>query len=85
MQAATIAGGKTGDNVTALAVTWHGEDLPFENRNLHSLPTGSVVTSIQAARHADLDGRGTGQAIDTSEIDRAVAEMRVALTKTESD
>ena len=60
--------------------------MPFENKTLHttSLPMGSVVTSIQAARHADLDGAEPEQAIDTSEIDRAIAEMRVALTKTKS-
>lgn len=86
VSAAVVAGGKTGDNVTALAITWQGEDMPFENKTLHttSLPMGSVVTSIQAARHADLDGAEPEQAIDTSEIDRAIAEMRVALTKTKS-
>lgn len=86
VSSAVVAGGKTGDNVTALAVTWQGEDVVSANTSLNnttSLPVGSVVTSIQAARHADLDGSESEQAIDTSEIDRAIAEMRDALVKTE--
>jgi protein phosphatase len=83
VSAAVVAGGKTSDNVTALAVSWQGEDLVREGKSLHatSLPMGSVVTSIQAARHADFDGTETEQAIDTSEIDRAIAEMRNAPSK----
>ncbi len=86
ISSAVVAGGKTGDNVTALAVTWQGEDLVLENKTLNttSLPMGSVVTSIQTAGHADFDASKPEQAIDTSMIDRAIAEMRVTLAKTES-
>jgi len=85
VSAAVVAGGKTGDNVTALALTWLGEDLAGESKTLRttSLPKGSVVTSIQAARHADLDDTEPVHAIDTSEIDRAIAEMRNAPAKAE--
>ena len=79
VQAATIAGGKTSDNVTALAMTWLGE---VQSEQAHansllttSLPMGSVVTSIQAARHADLDDE-TPEQSGTREIDRALAAMR---------
>ena len=86
VSAAVVAAGKTSDNVTALAIAWQGEDLAGEGKSLHStcLPMGSVVTSIQAARHADLDGTESEQASATSEIDRAIAEMRNALAKPES-
>ena len=79
VQAATIAGGKTSDNVTALAMAWLGEE---QSEQAHansllttSLPMGSVVTSIQAARHADLDDE-TPEQSGTREIDRALAAMR---------
>jgi protein phosphatase len=79
VQAATIAGGNTSDNVTALAMTWLGEE---QSEQAHansllttSLPMGSVVTSIQAARHADLDDE-TPEQSGTREIDRALAAMR---------
>ncbi|MEY3263721.1 MAG: hypothetical protein RL717_1198 [Pseudomonadota bacterium] len=79
VQAATIAGGKTGDNVTALAMTWlgeeHSEQAHASSLLTTSLPMGSVVTSIQAARHADLDDE-TPEQSGTREIDRALAAMR---------
>jgi protein phosphatase len=86
VSAAVGAGGKTSDNVTALALTWQGEELDDEPKSLRttSLPMGSLVTSIQAARHADLDGSEPQQVVNTSDIERAIAEMRGTLSKPES-
>jgi protein phosphatase len=83
---AAVAGGKTSDNVTALAMTWLGDDQVGEGRVLHTtqLPMGSVVTTIQAARHADFDDEAPAQPDGTGEIERAIAEIRAAKDKRES-
>lgn len=54
VRAATIAAGKTSDNVSALAMTWLGKQ-PAASQNgsalhINSLPVDSVVTSLQGAR-----------------------------------
>jgi len=74
--------GKTGDNVTALAMMWESSDTTqvFANTTIttHTLPLGSVTTSIQAPRHSDLDGNDM---FDESAIEKAIEEIRGAIEK----
>jgi PPM family protein phosphatase len=78
--AAGIAG-KTSDNVTALAMMWEGGNAELDSPNTittHTLPVGSVTTTIQAPR-ADLE---SGDAFNEDEIEKAIAEIRGAIEKT---
>jgi protein phosphatase len=73
--------GKTGDNVTALAVSWEGTSVLDDSPNTittNTLPIGSVTTTIQAPR-ADLEA---ADLFDDSEIEKAIAEIRSAIEKT---
>ena len=56
VQSATVNAGKSSDNVTALGLTWLGEEAAPPDAPLYTthLPADSVVTTILAARHADL-------------------------------
>ncbi|WP_019140737.1 PP2C family protein-serine/threonine phosphatase [Noviherbaspirillum massiliense] len=78
---ATGIAGKSSDNVTALAVMWESEN-PLQDANTtittHSLPIGSMTTTIQAPRHADLEG---ADAFNESEIEKAIEEIRSAIEK----
>jgi PPM family protein phosphatase len=78
--AAGIAG-KTSDNVTALAMMWEGGNSQIDSPNTittHTLPVGSVTTTIQAPR-ADLE---SGDVFNEDEIEKAIAEIRGAIEKT---
>lgn len=78
--AAGIAG-KTSDNVTALAMMWEGGHSQIDSPNTittHTLPVGSVTTTIQAPR-ADLE---SGDVFNEDEIEKAIAEIRGAIEKT---
>ena len=88
-------GGKTGDNVTALTMMWETSDATEGSNTIttHTLPVGSVTTTIQAARHADVDLAdysdqvdqvGPSAAADTfneSEIEKTIEEIRIAIEK----
>jgi serine/threonine protein phosphatase PrpC len=75
--------GKTSDNVTALALMWESGNRLVDDTSTtistNTLPIGSVATTIQAPRHADLD---QADAFDDAEIERAIAEIRGAIEKT---
>lgn len=79
--AARVAGSRS-DNVTALGVAWEGgssADLSNSTTILtEALPTGSVTTTIQAARHADLEG---ADVFSDTEIEKAIEEIRDAIEK----
>lgn len=78
---ATEIGGKGSDNVTALAVMWESSDSSIGSASTittHSLPIGSVTTTIQAPRHADLE---SSDSYNDSEIERAIDEIRNAIEK----
>jgi protein phosphatase len=78
---ATGIAGKSSDNVTALAVMWEGaKDFVDQNTTIttHSLPIGSVTTTIQAPRHSDLEHT---DAFNESEIEKAIEEIRGAIEK----
>jgi PPM family protein phosphatase len=78
---ATGIAGKTSDNVTALAMMWEGASVLQESPNTivtHTLPIGSMTTTIQAPRHADLD---PVDAFNDTEIEKAIEEIRGAIEK----
>ncbi|NEX59852.1 PP2C family protein-serine/threonine phosphatase [Noviherbaspirillum galbum] len=78
---ATAIAGKTSDNVTALAMMWEGGNAEIESADTittHTLPVGSVTTTIQAPR-ADLE---PGDMFNEDEIEKAIAEIRGAIEKT---
>lgn len=80
-RAVSIAG-KSSDNVTGLAVMWenqHNLDDANSTITTHTLPLGSVTTTIQAPRHADLD---EADVFNESEIEKAIEEIRGAIEKT---
>lgn len=80
--AARIAGARS-DNVTALGVAWEGAsgaDLANSTTILtEALPSGSLGTTIQAPRHADLEG---ADVFSDTEIEKAIEEIRSAIDKT---
>ncbi|WP_136415519.1 MULTISPECIES: PP2C family serine/threonine-protein phosphatase [Oxalobacteraceae] len=79
---ATGIAGKSSDNVTALAMMWEGATTLQESPNTiitHTLPIGSVTTTIQAPRHADLEG---ADVFNDMEIEKAIEEIRGAIEKT---
>jgi PPM family protein phosphatase len=79
---ATGIAGKTSDNVTALAMMWEGTSVLQDSPSTivtHTLPIGSVTTTIQAPRHADLE---QADAFNESEIEKAIEEIREAIEKT---
>lgn len=80
LQTATSIAGKTGDNATALAMMWEsGESLQGNSTiTTHTLPIGSVTTTIQAPRHVDPEPADT---YNDSEIEKAIEEIRKAIDK----
>src|SRR5690606_22980496 len=82
LSAAVALGGKSGDNVTALAMMWEGAGELEDSATTiatHTLPIGSITTTIEAPRHADLDQMDV---FNESEIEKAIAEIRGAIEKT---
>lgn len=77
---ATGIAGKTGDNVTALAMMWESSENLQGNSTIttHTLPIGSVTTTIQAPRHLDPEPADT---YNDAEIEKAIEEIRNALDK----
>lgn len=80
LSTATGIAGKTGDNVTALAMMWESSENLQGNSTIttHTLPIGSVTTTIQAPRHLDLENADT---YNDSEIEKAIEEIRNAIDK----
>lgn len=79
---ATSIAGKTSDNVTALALMWEGASVLEDSPNTiatHTLPIGSITTTIQAPRHADLE---QVDFFSDDEIEKAIEEIRGAIEKT---
>lgn len=73
--------GKTSDNVTALAMMWEDGGSGLNDATTittHTLPIGTVATTIQAPRHADLEDV---DAFDETEIEKAIEEIRGAIEK----
>ncbi|MGB7479622.1 MAG: PP2C family serine/threonine-protein phosphatase [Burkholderiaceae bacterium] len=73
--------GKSSDNVTALAMMWEGASASLNDSTTvttHTLPVGTVTTTIQAPRHADLED---ADAFNEAEIEKAIEEIRGAIEK----
>jgi protein phosphatase len=78
--AAAIAG-KSSDNVTALAMMWEGGEEGIDDPNsitTNVLPLGAVTTTIEAPRHADLEGTDI---YNDNDIEKAIEEIRKAIEK----
>jgi PPM family protein phosphatase len=77
---ATSIGGKSSDNVTALAMMWESGNSSIDPNSIttHILPVGSVTTTIQAPRHADLEN---ADVFNENEIEKAIEEIREAIEK----
>jgi len=77
---ATQIAGKSSDNVTALAMMWETNDAMQSPTTIttNTLPIGSVTTTIQAPRHADLENVDL---FNESEIEKAIEEIREAIEK----
>jgi protein phosphatase len=73
-------GGKKSDNVTALAMMWEGGSTVRDSTTITTniLPVGSVTTTIQAPRHADLE---SVDSFNDNEIEKAIEEIRGAIEK----
>ncbi|HZW12665.1 MAG TPA: serine/threonine-protein phosphatase, partial [Noviherbaspirillum sp.] len=74
--------GKSSDNVTALAMMWEGGGVQQDSPTTittHTLPVGTITTTIQAPRHADLE---QVDVFNESEIEKAIEEIRGAIEKT---
>jgi protein phosphatase len=82
VRSAVQIGGKTGDNVTALALTWLGADNEMGGGTFltEGLPRDQVITSIQPAPQdasvAEADRSGA------QAIEQAMAHIRTANQKT---
>jgi len=77
---ATEIAGKASDNVTALAMAWESGNSELDSSAImtNTLPIGSVTTTIQAPRHADLENVDV---FNENEIEKAIEEIRAAIEK----
>jgi len=80
VHSAATAGGKRGDNVTALAMMWEDGGMQDEGASIITslVPLGAVTTTIHAPRRADLED---ADRFDEQEIEKAIAEIRDAIDK----
>ena len=83
---ATGIGGQGSDNVTALAMMWEAADAVAGSSTIttHTLPLGSVTTTIQAARHADVDlpeHAADAEIFNESDIENTIEQIRLAIEK----
>jgi protein phosphatase len=82
VRSAVQIGGKNGDNVTALALTWLGADIEMGGGTFvtEGLPPNRVITSIQSApQDATITDKSRSGA---QAIEQAMAHMRLANQKT---
>jgi len=73
--------GKTSDNVTALALAWASGgiiDDPSTSIATHTLPIGSLTTTIQALQNPVPEAR---EVITDIDIEKAINEIRSAIEK----
>jgi serine/threonine protein phosphatase PrpC len=73
--------GKTSDNITALAMAWGADpniDDPASSIVTHTLPIGSLTTTIQAPR---LGATDAPDSFSDADIEQAIAEIRGAIEK----
>ncbi len=77
-------GGRTSDNVTALAMMWQGNNILEDAATIstNTLPVGSVTTTIQAPPESD--AVTPGDIFNDDEIEKAIEEIRGAIQKSSS-
>lgn len=80
VRTATEVAGKKSDNVTALAMMWQGADTEEAATGFTTniLPPGTLTTTIQAPRHADLEAV---ESFSDTDIEKAIEEIRDAIEK----
>jgi serine/threonine protein phosphatase PrpC len=80
VRTATEIAGKKSDNVTALAMMWQGADTEEAATGFTTniLPPGTLTTTIQAPRQAELEGADT---FSDTDIEKAIEEIREAIDK----
>jgi protein phosphatase len=81
VRGAAAAGGRKGDNVTALAMMWEDAGMQEDSSAVITtslVPLGAMTTTIHAPLHADLEG---ADQFDEQEIEKAIAEIRDAIDK----
>jgi len=81
ISSAVSIGGKTSDNVTALALAWASSGNigdPSPSIITHTLPIGSLTTTIQASQNPDPEAR---EVINDIDIEKAIDEIRSAIEK----
>ncbi|MEO8170639.1 MAG: PP2C family serine/threonine-protein phosphatase [Oxalobacteraceae bacterium] len=81
LASATAIAGKHWDNVTALAMMWDGSNASADEATIstNTLPVGEVTTTILVMPE---DAAAESDAFDEAEIERAIAEIRGAIQKT---
>jgi serine/threonine protein phosphatase PrpC len=80
VRTATEIAGKKSDNVTALAMMWQGTDTEEAATGFTTniLPPGTLTTTIQAPRQAELEAAET---FTDTDIEKAIEEIREAIDK----
>ena len=81
VSSAVSIGGKTGDNVTALAMAWESSGNigdPATSIVTHTLPIGSVTTTIQSSQDSASE---TTEIFNDADIEKAIDEIRGAIEK----
>ncbi|MDB5825194.1 MAG: serine/threonine-protein phosphatase [Herminiimonas sp.] len=80
VRTATEIAGKKSDNVTALAMMWQGADTEEAATGFTTniLPPGTLTTTIQAPRQAELEAAET---FSDTDIEKAIEEIREAIDK----
>jgi serine/threonine protein phosphatase PrpC len=80
VRTATEIAGKKSDNVTALAMMWQGADTEEAATGFTTniLPPGTLTTTIQAPRQADLEA---AESFSDTDIEKAIEEIREAIDK----
>ncbi|MBR7781998.1 PP2C family protein-serine/threonine phosphatase [Undibacterium luofuense] len=84
IRTAVSIAGKNGDNTTALAMMWEGDDRLDESSVIttNTLPIGSITTTIQAPIDPEVMGeQGEQDVFNDAEIEKAIAEIRNAIHK----
>jgi PPM family protein phosphatase len=77
---AALAKGPDSDNVTAIAMSWEGEDGADERPlSTASMPTGAITTTIDGFRPNRVEALQTD--MSDTEIERAIDDIRASIRK----
>ena len=77
---ALLEAGDEADNVTGMAMSWEGADLPEDQAiSTISMPLGAITTTINHLRPTQLEPQHSP--MTDSEIERAIDEIRASIRK----